>query len=308
MTAPQDTVAAIRRFNRFYTRAIGVLDRAFLGGPYTLAESRVLYELDKTPGVTPKAVGAELGLDPGYLSRILAKLERDGLVRRERSADDGRSVRLRLTAAGADAFAEIDRRQAARVAAMVKALAPGEQDRLVQGLGDAERLLAPGRAKPPAILRRHAPGDMGWVVERHAEVYGREYGWGVGIEAVTARIVADFLETHDPARERCWIAEREGERLGSVFLVKEPEAEGVARLRLLLLTPAARGEGLGRRLVDECLAFARAAGYREVVLWTHAVLTQARKIYADVGFTIEKTWTHDEFGVEEVSETWRLKL
>lgn len=161
---------------------------------------------------------------------------------------------------------------------------------------------------PAVVLRAHRPGDIGWVVERHAVLYSREYGWTTGIEAVTARIVADFLDHLDPARERCWIADRDGERLGCVFLVREPEQADVARLRLLLLEPAARGLGLGRRLVDECVAFARAAGYHEIVLWTHAVLTAARRIYADCGFELERTWTHDDFGIEEVSETWRLRL
>lgn len=306
--AQPDTVAAVRSFNRFYTRAIGVLDRAYLGGPYTLAETRVLYEIALAAETTPGELAAGLGLDPGYLSRILARLARDGLLARRRSTADGRSVRLSLTPAGQAFFRDIDARSAALVEGLTDHLPDADQSRLAHALDEARRVLGggPAASAAPVTLRPHQPGDMGWITERHAVLYGREYGWGAGIEEVTARICADFLKAFDPARERCWVAERAGERLGSVFLVKE--TDDVARLRLLLLEPSARGLGLGRRLVDECVAFARAAGYREVVLWTHAVLTAARKIYADVGFRIEETWTHDEFGKEEVSETWRLRL
>lgn len=301
-----DTVAAVRRFNRFYTRAIGVLDRAYLGGPYTVTEARVLYEIAQDDGVTPGAICSALALDAGYVSRIVARYEREGLVARTRSPSDGRSFVLRLTPAGREAFAALDARSAAKAGELVDRLAPDAQARLAAALDEAQALLESSSAPGPAILRPHRPGDMGWVIEQHALIYGREYGWGAGIEAVTARICADFLEKHDPARERCWIAERGGERIGSVFLVKENE--DVARLRLLLLTPGARGLGLGRRLVEDCVAFAREAGYHEIVLWTHAVLTAARAIYASVGFEIVETWTHDEFGKPEVSETWRLTL
>ena len=308
MTEADETVTAVRRFNRFYTRAIGVLDRAYLGGPYTLAESRVLYEIAHAEPVTPGAIAAPLDLDAGYLSRMLGRLERDGLIARERSASDGRSVTLRLTPRGRDQFATLDARSAALVRTLLGDLSGAERARLTGAL-DAARGLLEGEARDaPIVLRPHQAGDMGWVVERHALVYGQEYGWGAGIEGVTARICADFLEHYDPARERCWVAERGGERLGCVFLVKEPDTADVARLRLLLLTPEARGLGLGRKLVDECVGFARAAGYREVVLWTHAVLTAARSIYAQTGFQVTETWTHDEFGKTEVSETWRLTL
>jgi DNA-binding MarR family transcriptional regulator/GNAT superfamily N-acetyltransferase len=306
MTATPQTVAAVRRFNRFYTRAIGVLDRAFLGGPYTLAESRVLHDIGEGEGVTPGEVAQALDLDPGYLSRMVARLQRDGLVARASSPRDRRSIVLSLTEAGRAHLAVLNARQVARIEALTAGLSPADHARLTSALVAVQGLLQ-GEAPPtPVTLRPHRPGDMGWVVERHATLYGAEYGWSDKIEAVTARIVADFLEHADPARARCWIAERAGERLGSVFLVDD--GEGVARLRLLMLDPAARGQGLGRRMVDECIAFARAAGYREVVLWTHAVLTAARRIYADAGFQLEKTWTHEEFGGPEVSETWRLRL
>jgi len=304
-----DPVAAVRRFNRFYTRAIGVLERGYLGTSYTLAEGRVLYEIASGEGITAKQIGEITGLDAGYLSRIVARLERDGIVARTRSATDGRSALLRLTPHGRDVFAPFDRKSAELVEGLIGGLSAPARRRLTGALAEVEQLLS-APAPGPVTLRGHQPGDMGWVVARHGLLYGREYGWGEGIEAVTARVVADFLEHRDPARARCWIAERGGERIGCVFLV--PDEEGgdpaVARLRLLLLEPAARGLGLGKRLVDECIAFARAAGYREVVLWTHAVLVAARGIYAAAGFRLERTWTHAEFGAEEVSETWRLVL
>ncbi len=303
----QDPVAAVRRFNRFYTRVIGVLDKRYLGSPYTLAEGRVLYEIAMGDGITPKAVAEIAGLDAGYLSRIVARLERDGLVGRERSARDGRSILLRLTDQGHRMFEGFNQRSTELVEGLLAKVPPPDRRRLVGALESVQALLASDAATlPPVTLRAHRPGDMGWVTERHARIYGVEYGWGPGIEAVTARICADFLDNFDAAWERCWIAERSGERIGCVFLVKEDEQ--VARLRLLLLEPSARGTGLGRRLVQECSAFARGAGYREIVLWTHAVLTAARRIYADLGYELEKTWTHDDFGRPEVSETWRLRL
>ncbi|HEY2357317.1 MAG TPA: GNAT family N-acetyltransferase [Phenylobacterium sp.] len=301
-----DSVAAVRRFNRFYTRAIGVLEKGYLGTPYTVAEGRVLYEIAKAEGIAAKAIGEVTGLDAGYLSRIVARLERDGVVARERSASDGRSTVLRLTDRGSEVFPPFDQRSAALVEGMIGGLSSEDRRRLIDAMADVERLLnvAPSA---PVLLRRHHPGDMGWITERHGVLYGREYGWNDHIEAVTARICADFLDNHDPKLDRCWIAERGGERLGCVFLVRD-EAPEVARLRLLMVEPAARGLKLGKRLVAECLAFARAAGYREVVLWTHAVLAAARAIYAAEGFQLEKTWTHDDFGAPEVSETWRLRF
>jgi DNA-binding MarR family transcriptional regulator/predicted GNAT family N-acyltransferase len=301
-----DTVAEVRRFNRFYTRAIGVLDKAYLGGPYTLAETRVLYEIANGQGISPGQVAGMLDLDPGYLSRMLARLERDGLVDRRRSTQDGRSVTLTLTPAGRRCFDEVNARSVARVETLLGRLSTPQRDRLAGALNTARTLLDREAAASEVVLRPHRPGDMGWVIERHAVIYGQEYGWSGAFEALTARICADFLDKLDPARERCWIAEGGAERLGSVFLVKETEE--VARLRLLLLEPAARGLGLGRRLVEECAAFARAAGYREIVLWTHQVLAAARRIYTATGFEIEATWTHEEFGRLEVSETWRLRL
>lgn len=301
-----DTVAAVRRFNRFYTRAIGVLDRAYLGGPYTLAETRVIYEIATRGAVTPGQIAGELNLDPGYLSRMLTRQERDGLIARRRSDQDGRSVTLSLTAEGQAHFATVDARSAALVEGLLEGLSPAQRERLTGALETVRKLLTPQGASPTVTLRPHQAGDMGWIVEQHALLYGREYGWDSGIEAVTARVCAEFLERRDPTRERCWVAVQDEDRLGSVFLIKETDE--VARLRLLLLTPVARRQGLGRKLVEECIAFARAAGYREIVLWTHKVLTMARKIYAAAGFCLEETWIHEEFGRPEESETWRLRL
>lgn len=303
-----DAVVAMRRFNRFYTQTIGVLDKGYLGTDYTVAEGRVLYEIARAEGTTAKTVGQATGLDAGYLSRIVARLERDGVVKRERSNLDGRSATLRLTARGAEVFGPFDQRAIAVVEGLVAPLSATDRSRLVSAMGAVEDLLTRReRAAADVVLRRHRAGDMGWIIERHGVLYGREYGWNGHIEAATAKICADFLDRYDSVLERCWIAEREGERLGSVFLVKDEEP-GVARLRLLMLEPAARGLGLGKRLVAECVAFARAAGYREVVLWTHAVLVAARAIYAAQGFELEQTWVHDDFGRPEVSETWRLRL
>jgi DNA-binding MarR family transcriptional regulator/GNAT superfamily N-acetyltransferase len=303
--AELDAVATVRRFNRFYTRAIGVLDRGFLDSPYTLTETRVLYEIAHGAPIAPKTIAQALSLDPGYLSRMVARFEREGLVGRERSFEDRRSLALRLTPVGRARFAELDLKQAAQVETLIQPLSERGKSKLVDALSEAQRLLSPDRAESEAVLRGHQPGDMGWVTERHAVLYGREYGW-TKMEAMVGRITADFLDGFDPHRERCWIAERDGERLGSVFLVNA--GDGVGQLRLLLLEPQARGQGLGRRLVEACIEFARLAGYREMTLWTHEVLTAARAIYAGAGFKLEDRWTHEDFGPAAVSETWRLSL
>lgn len=308
MTPTQpDPIAAIRGFNRFYTRRIGVLEEAYLGAPFSVAEGRVLYEIAQAPGgLTPKTISGATGLDAGYLSRILKRFEREALAARSPSPQDGRSIRIALTPKGEAAFAELNAASEQAVEQMIAGLDGPRRDRLTRAVAEVQAVLEQPAAAE-MILRSHRPGDMGWVTERHAQVYTREFGWDGHIESLTARICADFLDNFDPTLERCWIAERDGERLGSVFLVKG-DAPGEARLRLLMLEPAARGLGLGKRLVDECLAFARAAGYREVVLWTHAVLTAARRIYAASGFALTETWTHSDLGPELVSETWRLRL
>lgn len=302
-----DPIAAIRGFNRFYTRTIGVLEEAYLGTPLSVAEGRVLYEIAQAPGgLTPKAIRGITGLDAGYLSRILKRFEREALTARTPSPEDGRSITITLAAKGAETFAGLDAASNAVVGRIIEGLDEGQRGRLTRAMGEVRALLEPA-PQAEVSLRPHRPGDMGWIIEQHGEVYRREFGWDSRIESLTARVCADFLDNFDPDRERCWIAERAGERLGSIFLVKG-EAPGQAKLRLLMLTPAARGLGLGKQLVAECVAFARAAGYREIVLWTHAVLVAARGIYAASGFEMIDSWTHADLGPEQVSETWRLVL
>ncbi|HEY8615245.1 helix-turn-helix domain-containing GNAT family N-acetyltransferase [Phenylobacterium sp.] len=301
------TVAAVRRFNRFYTRAIGVLDKGHLGGPYTLAESRVLYEIASRDGVTPGFIAAETGLDPGYLSRIVRRFERDGLVARERSLNDGRSVVLRITEPGRDVYAELHRRTLAQVQGLIAGLGGAERERLETALADVEHLLGGSQADRGYILRPHRVGDIGWVTQAHGVIYGREYGWDHRFEALVARLAADLVENFDPEREGSWIAERAGSSVGCIFLQRQDDK--TAKLRLLLVDPAARGLGLGRALVDACVARARAIGYQEMTLWTQSILTAARAIYQAVGFELEESWPNEDFGGYGLtSERWRLKL
>ena len=294
-----------RRFNRFYTRAIGMLGEGYLGSGFSLAEARVIYELANREAPTSRQIGNALKLDPGYLSRILKRLEAQGLVARTRSEGDRRQHRLSLTDAGREAFAGLDQGARDSMSALVAHLPPPALERLAGGMAEIEALLTP---KPSAhvVLRDRRPGDLGWVVERHARLYAQEYGWDARFETLVARIVAEMTAAPDPARERCWIAERDGQRLGSVFLARDDE--DTARLRLLLVEPSARGEGLGRRLVEAAVAFARRAGYREMVLWTHRELHAARRIYAGVGFRKTEEWIHHDFGPVSTGETWRLAL
>ncbi|MGA0605839.1 bifunctional helix-turn-helix transcriptional regulator/GNAT family N-acetyltransferase [Phenylobacterium sp. VNQ135] len=307
MTAPQDTVAVIRRFNRFYTRAIGVMDRGHVGSPYTLAETRTLYEIATSGGVTPKTVTERTGLDPGYLSRILKRLERDGLVVRERSDVDGRSVVLRPSGEGARLMAELQQRSNIQAEGLIAELSAAQRAELAAALETVEALLDGGRAPEPWRLAEPELGDYGWVVQSHGEIYGREYHWDHRFEALVARIVADFVDDFDPARERCWIAKQGGRNIGSIFLAKGDDE--TAKLRLLLVDPSARGLGVGRKLVDECIAFARQAGYRRMTLWTQSILTAARAIYASVGFELKDSWPNRDFGgFGLTSERWDLDL
>ena len=308
--APQEfdhRVAALRRFNRFYTGQIGLLQERWLQSRFSLTEARVLYELANRERPTASEIGRELKLDAGYLSRILRRFADTGLIRKTRAVEDGRQSILSLTAKGRRAFAPLDRDSQKQVAALLKPLAPADQARIISAMTAIEAAISgASTAQREYRLRPHRPGDMGWVVARHGVLYGAEYGWDKTIEAITADIVSAFLKNFDAKREACWIAEIDEAPVGSVFLVRE--SDNVARLRLLLVEPEARGLGIGKRLVDECIAFARSAGYGKIVLWTHGVLIAARAIYERAGFRLVKQWTHDDFGKPEASETWELEL
>lgn len=301
----QDIIERARRFNRFYTGAIGMLDEGYLGSGFTLAQARVIYETASREAPSASEIGAALGMDAGYLSRVLKRLEAQGLIARVKAEGDRRQSRLSLTDKGRDAFVGLDGGARRAMGNLIRHLDPGALQRLAGAMTQIEGLLAPS-APGEVVLREPRPGDLGWVVERHGVHYARDQGWDGRFEALVSKIVAQMSENPDPERERCWIAERDGERLGCVFLAKDSDA--AARIRLLLVEPAARGLGLGRRLAQACVDFAREAGYREVVLWTHAELVSARKIYADLGFTKTQEWRHADFGPVVVSETWKLDL
>ena len=300
-------ISAVRAFNRFYTRKLGVLDQHLLQSPFSLSEARVLYELANREEAAAKEIGIELGLDPGYLSRIVQKFDEDGLITRKPLAADRRQFRLGLTARGRQAFTKLERRSHDEVAAMLAGLPGGERRRVVQAMTAIERLLgASGASAEPAILRGHRAGDMGWVVQSHGALYAGEYGFDAAFEALVAEIVAKFLGSFDASRERCWIADIDGTQVGSVFLVRH--SDDVAKLRLLLVDPVGRGQGLGRRLVSECIAFARQCGYRKITLWTQSILVGARKIYQDAGFVPVASEPHRSFGQNLIGETWELDL
>ena len=300
-------VEAARRFNRFYTRTIGVLREGAYKSPFSLTEVRVLYELAHRDKPTATALGRDLGLDAGYLSRILRGFERRGLVLKTRSAADGRQSHLALTAQGRKVFAPLNARSHDEVAALLGGLSEATQGRLVGAMQTIERLLG-DRAEPQVayVLRSPQPGDLGWVVHRHGAVYAQEYGYDAQFEALVAEIVAHFVQTFDPQRERCWIAEQGGEVVGSVFLVARSTT--VAQLRLLLVEPKARGSGLGTRLVSECVRFARQTGYRKLMLWTQSELRAARRLYQAAGFRVVRKEKNHSFGKDLVSETWELDL
>jgi DNA-binding MarR family transcriptional regulator/N-acetylglutamate synthase-like GNAT family acetyltransferase len=303
----EQRVAAVRRFNRLYTRKIGVLQERAYRSPFSLAAVRVLYELAHRTKPTATELGRELGLDPGYLSRILRGFERRGLVARTRSELDARQSHLTLTPHGRKVFAPLDARSHEEVATLLHALPPAEQARLVDAMGPIERLLGPRPESPEAYLfRPPQPGDLGWVVHRHGVLYAQEYGYDERFEALVAEIVAHFVQHLAPKRECCWMAEREGEIVGCVFLVQQSAT--VAKLRLLLVEPKARGLGIGRRLVSECVRFAGQAGYRKITLWTQSELRAARRLYEATGFRLVKRERHQSFGRDLVAETWELGL
>ncbi|MGO9255369.1 MAG: GNAT family N-acetyltransferase [Bryobacteraceae bacterium] len=300
-------VAAVRGFNRFYTRRIGVLDEGHLRSRFSLAEVRVLYELAHRDRPAASELARDLGLDAGYLSRMLRSFRGRGLVESTPSRDDARQSRLALTRKGKRTFAPLERRSNEGVAGMLRPLTREERTRLAGAMDSIRRLLEPRAGEgAPYTLRPHRPGDMGWVIQRHGVLYAREYGWDERFEALVAGIAAKFIQNFDPRRERCWIAERGGEAVGSVFLVKQ--SEETAKLRLLLVEPEARGLGLGSRLVDECMAFARQAGYRTIVLWTQNILHAAQHIYRKAGFQLTREEPHSEFGIPLMGQVWELRL
>jgi len=304
ITAP---VAAVRQFNRFYTRRIGVLQETLVKSAFSLTEVRVLYELAHRDAPSARDLAVDLGLDTGYLSRILRRFVQQRLVAQVASPRDGRQRTLSLTPLGRRTFAGLDTHASDEVARLLTPLTSQERRGLVEAMRTIESLLGTRRERTvPYVLRAHQPGDMGWVVQRNAALYTHEYGWNDEYEALVATITARFLERFDPRRERCWIAERDGERVGCVFLVKKSKT--VAQLRLLLVEPSARGLGLGHRLVDECERFARQAGYRKIMLWTNSVLTAARHVYEKAGYRLVTAQRHKSFGKQLTGQTWEKDL
>jgi DNA-binding MarR family transcriptional regulator/GNAT superfamily N-acetyltransferase len=311
MAAPLDShVQAIRHFNRVYTRRIGVLREGLLHSRFSLTEVRVLYELAHRQQPTAADLARELDLDAGYLSRILRAFQRRGWIARSPAPQDARRSLIRLTARGRKAFAPLDARAHEEMAQLVAALPAGAPERLVAAMREIEMWIAPPAAPAPRavgwLLRPPRAGDFGWMVQRHGELYAQEYGWDERFEGLVAEIVGRFVRGYDAQRERCWMAEREGHNIGSVLLVSR--AKTVAQLRLLLVDPAARGTGVGTRLVDECIRFARQVGYRRIMLWTNDVLQDARRIYERAGFQRVRAERHSSFGQDLVGETWQLTL
>jgi DNA-binding MarR family transcriptional regulator/N-acetylglutamate synthase-like GNAT family acetyltransferase len=298
---------AVRRFNRFYTKQIGLLQEHLVRSPFSLAEARVLYELARREKPTAGELGGGLGLDPGYLSRILRGFRNRGLVKTEASKTDGRQAHLSLTPRGSRTFADLDARSEEQIVGLLGGLSEAGRRRLVEAMRTIEELLgSPGDGAHPLVLRAPLPGDLGWVVHRHGVLYAREYGYDARFEALVARIVAKFAENHDRKRERCWIAEQRGEIVGAVFLVKA--SAKVGRLRLFYVEPEARGQGIGARLVEECVRFARQVGFRKITLWTQNDLYAARHLYEKAGFRRVREERHRSFGQSLVAETWELVL
>jgi DNA-binding MarR family transcriptional regulator/GNAT superfamily N-acetyltransferase len=300
-------VEAVRHFSRFYTKRIGTLREGLLGSPFSLTQARILYELAHRGETTATAIRKELGLDGGYLSRLLRGFRKNGLVEGSRSGRDGRQSDLRLTESGRETLGVLESRSRDEVAAMLEGLSREDRGRLVNTMKTVEDLLdAGGEPREPYILRPHGPGDMGWIVHRHAVLYSEEYGWDDRFEALVAEIVGEILGNFDPKAERCWIAERDGERVGSVVVVRY--AERVAKLRLLLVEPKARGLGIGARLLNESLRFTRGAGYESMTLWTNSILLAARGLYERAGFHLVHEEPYHGFGHDLVGETWEKSL
>ena len=300
-------IASVRAFSRFYTHVLGLLDEGLLSSSYTMTEARVLFELGQKDETDLIEWRTDLGIDSGYMTRLIDRLRSGGLVSIQKSADDGRRKVLRLTSRGYAAYETLNQRSADQIAALLGQLDSRQQARVADSMNEIRELLsdAPVRASN-IVLRDPKAGDYGWIIARHGEIYAAEYGWDVRFEALVAHIVADYMDDHDPARERCWIAEQDGDNVGTVFVVRQDN--DVAKLRLLLVDPKARGSGLGRRLVQECIGFARGAGYRHLVLWTNDVLIGARHIYETEGFRLTAQTLHADFGPTMVGETWELEL
>ncbi len=308
MASIEQRAEGVRDFNRFYTRRIGALGHSHLGSAFSLTEARVLYELAHRDRPTASEIGESLGLDRGYLSRTLRTFKKRGLISTRPSTTDRRQIHLELTPAGRRAFAPLDAGARDIIVELLEPLGVNEQRnvldamRTIRGAFDASDVAT----EPAYALRQHRPGDMGWIVHRHGVLYHEEYGWDERFEALVARVVADFVDQFDPSRERCWVAERRGEIVGSVFVAKKSKT--VAKLRLLYVEPSSRGLGIGGRLVDEVIAFARSVGYKRIMLWTQSDLTSARKIYKSRGFELTGTEGHELFGSPLTAETWELSL
>ena len=299
-------MAAVRAFNRFYTTVIGVLAEGLLRTPYSLTEARVIFELAQRDATEVADLRRLLDIDAGYLSRMLARFEADGLTSRERSPEDGRRQVVRLTGPGREAYETLNHRSAEEIRRLLSSHSGEEQQRLVAAMTRIREILEGRRAPAAYVLRPPGPGDLGWVVQRHGALYTSEYGWDETFEALVARIVADYAGRHDAGREACWIAEVDGEPAGCVFCVRREDP--VAQLRLLLVDPGARGLGIGSRLVDECIRFARRAGYARLTLWTNDVLVEARRIYERAGFQLGEEERHRSFGHDLVGQHWWLTL
>lgn len=305
--AQDDQVSAFRAFNRFYTRQIGLLDEGMLSSEFSLTEVRVLYELANRNGLTASDLGRDLGLDAGYLSRLLKKFEARGFVLRSRSGDDARQSILGLTDAGREAYAPLNKASCDEMAALLERLSPDNRNDLVRAMATIQTIMGNSpEPRVPYILRPHQPGDIGWIIHRQALLYHREYGWDETFEGLVADIAGDFIRTHDAKFERCWIAEREDEIVGSVFVVRQ--SDETAKLRMLYVEPSARGLGIGQRLVDECIRFARARRYKTLTLWTNDILASARHIYESKGFKMVSEEKHHSFGADLVGQNWDLDL
>jgi len=301
-------IAAFRQFNRLYTRFIGVLDEGLHHTSFSLAEARVLYELANRERPPAKEIAIALGMDPGYLSRLLVRFEAAKLIRRKPSRQDSRSTELSLTKAGRNAFLELDKLSSRQAKGILRELPLADRAQLIASMKSIEKLLTRSPEPPTFILRPHRPGDMGWIIHREATVYAEEYGWDISFEALVAKIASDFLTNFDPTRERCWIAEISGQPVGHIFLVQHPGDPTTAKLRLLLVEASARGTGLGSALVNQCIEFARLAGYRKITLWTQSILSAAHRIYQNAGFRLVREDPHHSFGHDLIGQTWDLDL